>query len=125
MKSARKNTPTSFEHATLQDLAKLIRAQKVSPVEVVDVCLKRIEDLNPKLNTFITILADQAREQAQAAQAEIEAGKWRGPLHGITVGIKDFYDTAGVKTTAGSEHFKDRVPAKDAVDVLKLKKAGA
>src|SRR6266540_2883319 len=125
MKSARRNIPNSFEHATLQDLAKLIRAQKVSPVEVVDVCLKRIEDLNPKLNTFITILADQAREQAQAAQAEIEAGKWRGPLHGIPIGIKDFYDTAGIKTTAAFEHFKDRIPAKEAVGVLKLRMAGA
>jgi len=124
MKSERKNIPT-FEYATLQDLARLIRAKKVSQVEVVDACLKRIEELNPKLNAFITILADQAREQAQTAQAEIEAGKWRGPLHGIPVGIKDFYDTAGIKTTAAFEHFKDRVPAKDAVGVMKLKKAGA
>ncbi len=139
MKSVRKNIPTLLEQlatsksmvlkdpeqVTLQQVAKLIKTQKVSPIEVVEACLKRIKDLNPKLNAFITILADQAREQAQAAEAEIKAGKWRGPLHGITVGIKDFYDTAGVKTTAGSEHFKDRVPAKDAVDVLKLKKAGA
>lgn len=125
MKSARKNTPTSFEHATLQHVAKLIRAQKVSPVEVVDACLKRIEDLNPKLNAFITVLADQAREQTQVAEAEIKAGKWRGPLHGIPVGIKDFYDTAGIKTTAGFDHFKDRIPAKDAVGVLKFKEAGA
>src|SRR6266508_6328102 len=125
MKSARKNTPTSFEHATLQQVAKLIRAQKVSPVEVVDACLKRIEDLNPTLNAFITVLADQAREQAQVAETEIKAGKWLGPLHGIPVGIKDFYDTAGIKTTAGFEHFKDRIPAKEAVGVLKLRMAGA
>jgi len=125
MKSPRKNIPNSFEHATLQALAKSIQTQKVSPVEVVDVCLKRIEDLNPKLNAFITVLADQARQQAQVAEAEIKAGKWRGALHGIPVGIKDFYDTAGIKTTAAFEHFKDRIPAKDAVGVLKLKKAGA
>ena len=125
MKTARKNTPNSFEYATLQQVAKLIQTQKVSPVDVVDACLKRIENLNPKLNAFITILADQAREQAQVAEAEIKAGKWRGLLHGIPVGIKDFYDTAGIKTTAAFEHFKDRIPAKDAVGVLKLKEAGA
>jgi aspartyl-tRNA(Asn)/glutamyl-tRNA(Gln) amidotransferase subunit A len=111
--------------ATLQGVAKLIRAQKISPVQLVDACLKRIEDLNPNLNAFITILVDEAREQAQVAEAEIKAGKWRGPLHGIPVGIKDFYDTAGIRTTAGFEHFKDRVPAKDAVSVRKLKEAGA
>ena len=139
MKSARKNITDPFEQlatsaqialkrpgdATLQQLAKLIRTQKVSPIEVVDACLKRIEDLNPKLNAFITVLADQAREQARDAEAEIKAGKWRGPLHGIPVGIKDFYDTSGIKTTAGFEHFKDRIPAKDAEGVRKLKKASA
>ena len=125
MKRVQKNTSDPLAYITLQDLARLIRAQKVSPVELVDASLKRIEELNPKLNAFITILADQAREQAQAAEAEIKSGKWRGPLHGIPVGIKDFYDTAGIKTTAGFEHFKDRIPAKDAVGVMKLKKAGA
>jgi aspartyl-tRNA(Asn)/glutamyl-tRNA(Gln) amidotransferase subunit A len=133
MKSARKNNPDPLEslalkisgHAALQDEAKLIRTKKVSPVEVVDACLKRIEEFNPKLNAFITVLADQAREQAKVAEAEIKAGKWRGPLHGIPVGIKDFYDTAGIKTTAAFEHFKDRIPAKDAVGVRKLKQAGA
>src|SRR5215207_3848105 len=125
MKSTRKNAPDSIESATLQHVTKLIKTQKLSPVEVVDACLQRIEDLNPKLNAFITVLADEAREQAQEAEMEIRAGKWRGPLHGIPVGIKDFYDTAGIKTTAGYEHFRDRVPANDAVSVRKLKKAGA
>src|SRR5262245_33633698 len=125
MKSARINIPNQFEYATIQQVAKLIRTKKVSPVEVVDACLKRIEELNPKINAFITVLADQARQQAHAVETEIKAGQWRGPLHGIPVGIKDFYDTAGIKTTAGFEHFKDRIPAKDAVGVLKFKKAGA
>ena len=124
MKLARQN-PQPLEYATLQDVARLIRTQKLSPVDVVEACLKRIEERNPKLNAFITILADQARKQAQAAEADIKAGKWRGPLHGIPIGIKDFYDTAGIKTTAAFEHFKDRVPAKDAVGVTRLKKAGA
>jgi aspartyl-tRNA(Asn)/glutamyl-tRNA(Gln) amidotransferase subunit A len=121
MKSVRKN----FEYATLQEVAKLLQMQEISPVEVVDACLNRIEKLNPHLNAFITILAAEARQQAQAAEVEIKAGKWRGPLHGIPVGIKDFYDTAGIKTTAAFEHFKDRVPANDAVGVRRLKEAGA
>src|ERR1700730_9266829 len=106
-------------------IQKHIRMQKVSPVEVVIACLKRIEQLNTGLNAFITVLADQALEQARVAEAEIKAAKWRGPLHGIPVGIKDFYDTAGIKTTAAFERFKDRVPRKDAVSVLKLREAGA
>jgi aspartyl-tRNA(Asn)/glutamyl-tRNA(Gln) amidotransferase subunit A len=106
-------------------LSKSIREQKISPTEVVDMCLQRINDLNPELNAFITVLANQAREQAVAAEAEIKAGKWRGPLHGIPVGIKDFYDTAGIKTTAAFQYFKDRTPKKDAKPVIKLKEAGA
>ena len=125
MKSTRKNTSDSLAYATIQDVAKLIKAQKLSPIELVDVCLQRIENLNPNLNAFITLLAEEARAQARAAEAEIKAGKWRGPLHGIPVGIKDFYDTAGIRTTAAFEHFRDRVPAKDAAGVRKLKEAGA
>jgi aspartyl-tRNA(Asn)/glutamyl-tRNA(Gln) amidotransferase subunit A len=112
----------------ITDIATLherIRTQKVSALEVVNSCLKCIEQINPKLNAFITVLADQAREQAEVAENEIKAGTWRGPLHGIPVGIKDFYDTAGIKTTAAFEHFQARVPRRDAVAVAKLKDAGA
>jgi aspartyl-tRNA(Asn)/glutamyl-tRNA(Gln) amidotransferase subunit A len=84
----------------------------------------QIRELNTKLNAFITILADQAFEEAKNAEEEIKAGNWRSPLHGIPVGIKDFYDTAGIKTTAAFEHFKDRIPTKDATGVAKLKEAG-
>ncbi len=115
----------NYEYVSIRELCVLIRAQKISPVEVVQACLKRIEELDPKLNAFITVLADQAFEQAKDAEAEIKAGNWRSPLHGIPVGIKDFYDTASIKTTAAFEHFKDRVPTKDAVGVAKLKEAGA
>jgi aspartyl-tRNA(Asn)/glutamyl-tRNA(Gln) amidotransferase subunit A len=104
---------------------KRIRDQKTSPVEIVESCLWRIKTLDPKLNAFITVLWDQALEQARVAEAEIKASKWRGPLHGIPVGVKDFYDTGGIKTTAAFDHFKDRVPAQDAIGVAKLKKAGA
>ena len=113
------------ETTDIATLLEGIRKQEVSPVEVVNACLMRIERINPKLNAFITVLADQVREDARVAESEIKAGKWRGPLHGIPVGIKDFYDTAGIKTTAAFEHFKDRMPRKDAVAVAKLKEAGA
>jgi aspartyl-tRNA(Asn)/glutamyl-tRNA(Gln) amidotransferase subunit A len=115
----------NYYYLTINELSKLIPEKRVSPIAIVNACLKRIKDLNPKLNAFITILTDQAREQAKVAEAEIKAGKWRGPLHGIPIGIKDFYDTAGIKTTAAFERFKDRVPTKDAVGVAKLKEAGA
>lgn len=106
-------------------LSRRIHEQTVSPVEVVEACLKRIERLNPTLNAFITVVADDAREQANAAEAEIKAGKWRGPLHGLPVAVKDFFDTAGLTTTAGAEQFKDRVPDTDAEAVKRLRQAGA
>jgi aspartyl-tRNA(Asn)/glutamyl-tRNA(Gln) amidotransferase subunit A len=115
----------NIHYQSIKELSKLIQEQKISPVELVAHCLKRIEAHNPTLNAFITILSDHAREQAKAAEAEIKSGKWRGPLHGIPVGIKDFYDTAGIKTTAAFQYFKDRVPKKDAEGVARLKEAGA
>jgi aspartyl-tRNA(Asn)/glutamyl-tRNA(Gln) amidotransferase subunit A len=117
--------PIEQELTDITTIQKQVRMQEVSPVEVVIACLKRIEQLNPKLNAFITVLAEQALAQARVAEAEIKAAKWRGPLHGIPLGIKDFYDTAGIKTTAAFERFKDRVPGKDAVGVARLKEAGA
>ena len=109
----------------IDDVAPRLRAREISAVEVVDACLARIEELNPRLNTFITVLAEEAREQAKQADADIKAGRWLGPLHGIPVGIKDFYDTANVRTTAAFEPFKNRVPKRDAEAVAALKDEGA
>ena len=106
-------------------LSKRIQQQTVSPVGVVDACLKRIATLNPLLNAFITVMADDARDQARVAETEIKSGDWRGPLHGVPVAVKDFYDTAGARTTAGFEQFKDRVPDADAEAVGRLRRAGA
>jgi aspartyl-tRNA(Asn)/glutamyl-tRNA(Gln) amidotransferase subunit A len=111
--------------ASIRALHQQMRNHELSPVAIVDSCIGRIERLNPNLNAFITVLADQARDEAKAAVSEIAAGGRRGPLHGVPVGIKDFYDTAGIRTTAAFEHFKDRVPANDAAGVTKLRKAGA
>src|SRR5262249_10701318 len=106
-------------------LAVGLRTRQVSPVDVVETCLQRIDSLSPRLNAFITVLEDGARKAAKEAEAEINAGGWRGPLHGVPIGLKDFYDTAGVRTTAAFEKFRDRIPARDAVAVTRLKDAGA
>jgi len=110
---------------TLTEAAEQIRTRKVSPLELTRACLARIERLNPTLNAFITITADLALEQARQAEAEVMAGHWRGPLHGIPIGLKDLLDTAGVRTTAASNQFRNRVPAEDAELVRQLKQAGA
>lgn len=110
---------------TLREAADLVHKKKASPVDLTKACLARIARANPSLNCFITITADSALQQARDAEAEIARGKWRGPLHGIPIALKDLFDTAGVKTTAGSGVFKDRIPTEDAEVVRRLKAAGA
>jgi aspartyl-tRNA(Asn)/glutamyl-tRNA(Gln) amidotransferase subunit A len=110
---------------TLAEASQLVRSKKVSPVELTKACLVRIEQLNPKLNAFITVTADAALAEARQAEVEIQRGNWRGPLHGIPVALKDLVDTAGVRTTAASGLFKDRIPTEDAEVVRRLKRAGA
>jgi aspartyl-tRNA(Asn)/glutamyl-tRNA(Gln) amidotransferase subunit A len=110
---------------TIFALAPLLRRKEISPLDLTRACLERIEQLNPALNAFITVTADSALAQACAAEAEIAHGVWRGPLHGIPVALKDLIDTAGVRTTAASALFKDRIPAEDAEVVRRLKEAGA
>lgn len=110
---------------TLAEASELIRSRKISPIELVRECLDVINRLNPKLNAFITVTAESALAEAQNAEREIKSGNWRGTLHGIPVGLKDLIDTAGVRTTAASAVFRDRVPTEDADVVKKLKGAGA
>ncbi|GAA4455792.1 amidase [Nibrella saemangeumensis] len=125
--------PSSFAHSSPPDLAflslaeaaTLVHRRKVSPVELTQACLKQIELLNPKLNAFITIMDEQAMAQAKQAEDEIRKGKYKGPLHGIPIGIKDNIDTAGIRTTVGSAVFKDRIPTEDAEVIRRLKEAGA
>jgi aspartyl-tRNA(Asn)/glutamyl-tRNA(Gln) amidotransferase subunit A len=109
----------------LSEASQLVRTKKVSPVELTHECLSRIERLNPKLNAFITVTADSAVAEARQAEAEVQHGRWQGPLHGIPIALKDLVDMAGVRTTAGSGVFKDRVPTEDAEIVRRLKAAGA
>jgi aspartyl-tRNA(Asn)/glutamyl-tRNA(Gln) amidotransferase subunit A len=112
-------------YSSLLDLGHAIRDQKVSPCEVVEACLSRVDAIGSKLNAFITVLASEARDQANLAEADIKSGKWKGPLHGIPVAVKDFFDIKRVKTTAGFEQFRDRTANADAEVVKRLKQAGA
>jgi aspartyl-tRNA(Asn)/glutamyl-tRNA(Gln) amidotransferase subunit A len=110
---------------SIVETSELLRKRELSLVELTKTCLARIEKLNPSLNAFITVTAESALAQARSAEAEILQGRWRGPLHGIPLALKDLIDTAGVRTTAASAIFKDRVPAEDAEVVCRLKDAGA
>jgi len=110
---------------TIVDLAPRVRQREISPVELTQACLERIEKLNPKWNAYITVTAEEALAAARAAENEIAHGEWRGPLHGIPVAVKDLIDTAGTRTTAGSALFEHRVPSEDAEVVRRLRQAGA
>src|SRR6266542_3713864 len=105
-------------------LAELIRDQKVSPVEVFQACLNRIEEINPKLNAIVTIAPD-ALEKAKEAEAAVTRGAALGPLHGVPVTIKDTIETAGLRTTSGSAMRAGFIPERDAPAVARLKAAGA
>jgi aspartyl-tRNA(Asn)/glutamyl-tRNA(Gln) amidotransferase subunit A len=107
------------------ELAALIRARTISPVEVVEAVLARIERLNPALNCFAAVTAEEARDAAVAAEVAVMTGEPLGPLHGVPVSIKDLVFTRRVATTGGSRLFADHVPEEDAVSVERLKGAGA
>jgi aspartyl-tRNA(Asn)/glutamyl-tRNA(Gln) amidotransferase subunit A len=110
---------------TILELGEALRTKKVSPVELTRECLTRIQHLNPALNAFITISAETALLQAGRAEKEIQHGDWRGPLHGIPIGLKDLIDTAGIPTTAASALYRNRIPDRSAEVVRKLQEAGA
>ena len=110
---------------TLRQASDLVRRREVSPVELTEACLRRIETYNPSLNAFITITRERALAAARGLEAELADGRWRGPLHGIPIALKDNIDTAGIRTTAASGVFRDRVPEEDAEVVTRLTNAGA
>jgi aspartyl-tRNA(Asn)/glutamyl-tRNA(Gln) amidotransferase subunit A len=122
---------TDLAFASIEEIGKLFRKRKLSPVELTKLMLDRIERLNPKLNTYITVAAELALRQAKKAEAELFAARGRkghrdrGPLHGIPISLKDNIYTAGIRTTAGSSILKDFVPQHDAQVVVMLKEAGA
>ena len=110
---------------SISELAQRFRRKEVSPVDVTQECLGRIEKLNPSLNAFITVMSESALAEARQAEAQIQRGEWRGPLHGIPVALKDLIDTAGVRTTSASALHKDRIPHEDAEVMRRLRQAGA
>ncbi|MBV8731508.1 MAG: amidase [Acidobacteriia bacterium] len=116
---------TDLTGLTVKRASDLLHTKAASPVELTRACLARIEKFQPLLNAYITISNTEALDQARRAEDEIQHGKWRGPFHGIPIALKDNIDTAGVRTTAASELFKDRIPTEDAEVVRRLKMAGA
>ena len=111
--------------ASIERLSFMLRNKKITSELLTKIYLNRLQRFQPKLNCVITLCEEHALEQARAADREIAAGKFRGPLHGIPWGAKDLLDTAGIKTTWGAEFYRDRVPEKDATVTRRLNDAGA
>ena len=116
---------SSVAQLDIRRLSALLCAGKLSPVELTQATLDRIERKNPELNAYLTVLADAALEQARQAEREIRAGQYRGPLHGVPVSVKDIFFTRGTRTTCGSKIYADYVPDFDATTVERLRAAGA
>jgi aspartyl-tRNA(Asn)/glutamyl-tRNA(Gln) amidotransferase subunit A len=116
---------TELTELSIAELAPRLRERQLSPVELTEAYLQRIERLDGQLNSFIRVLPDEARAAARAAEMEIGRGGWRGPLHGVPLGIKDLFDVAGVPNTLGSKVLLDNVPTTDATVVQRLRQAGA
>jgi aspartyl-tRNA(Asn)/glutamyl-tRNA(Gln) amidotransferase subunit A len=110
---------------SLSEASRQVRDRAVSPVELTEACLQRIERLQPELNAFITVTGDSALDRAREAEREVARGAWKGPLHGIPIALKDLVDTQGIRTTAASGIFEDRVPERDAPVARRLGDAGA
>ena len=117
--------PGDLTTLTLTDAAALVRARRVSAVDLTTACLARIDIYNPKLNAFITVTRELALSRARALDAELRSGVVRGLLHGVPIALKDNIDTAGTRTTAASSVFDDRVPTEDAEVTRRLMAAGA
>jgi len=117
-------TQDDLAYQSIASLGDAFRARRLSPVEVVDAYLSRIERLDDKVHAYITLTADRAREEAQTAEQELARGEDRGPLHGVPIGLKDLFNTAGLRTTAQSKVLVDNVPDTDATCVRKLAEEG-
>jgi aspartyl-tRNA(Asn)/glutamyl-tRNA(Gln) amidotransferase subunit A len=114
-----------LHYLTIRDAAARIRSKRLSPVELTEAILARIDQVEPKIHAFITLMRENALEAARSAEREIMAGRYRGALHGIPVAVKDTHYTKGVRTTGASPVLADFVPSFDATIVARLKNAGA
>lgn len=110
---------------SIKEASELISTHEVKPSELVEAHIERINTTDDKLNSFVTVLAESALSSSLIAEKEIMSGNYRSPLHGIPIGLKDLYDTAGITTAVGSKIYRNRVPRKDAIVVSRLKEAGA
>ncbi|MQF82835.1 Asp-tRNA(Asn)/Glu-tRNA(Gln) amidotransferase subunit GatA [SAR202 cluster bacterium AD-802-E10_MRT_200m] len=110
---------------SIADAAQLVRTRKISPVELTQAFLARIEAVDNRVKSYVTLMTASAMEKAQSAESEILQGNYRGPLHGIPIALKDLYDTEGIRTTGQSKVLENRVPTKDATTTRLLKEAGA
>lgn len=115
----------SVADLTLAEASARIHSRSITASQLTEACLARIETYNPKLNAFITVLREQALQQARDLDREQASGKLRGPLHGIPIALKDNVDTAGIRTTAASAVYDDRIPTEDAEVARRLKASGA
>jgi Asp-tRNA(Asn)/Glu-tRNA(Gln) amidotransferase A subunit family amidase len=116
---------SSLWRCDIAEVGSQLANRSLSPVELTDAMLERIAAIDPTVQSFVTVLDESARRQAAVAAGEIACGRYRGPLHGIPIAIKDIYDTVGVRTTCCSRVRQDHVPNEDATVVRKLKEAGA
>jgi Asp-tRNA(Asn)/Glu-tRNA(Gln) amidotransferase A subunit family amidase len=110
---------------TLAEVAEAVRTRVVSPVELTRLCLERIERVDRAIHAFASVDAARALKEAQAAECEIQGSRYRGPLHGIPIALKDNYDTRGIPTRNGSQVFASRIPDQDATTWERLRNAGA
>lgn len=116
---------SDLHYLSLEEVARRLKARKVSSVETTRAILDRIAKLDPQLKSYATLTAERALADAAVRDAELTAGKWRGPLHGVPIAVKDLCNTAGIPTAAGMAIHRANVPAKDATVVARLKAAGA
>jgi aspartyl-tRNA(Asn)/glutamyl-tRNA(Gln) amidotransferase subunit A len=116
---------TDLHLLTIAQASDRIKARTLSPVELTEAFLARVKRFDNRLNSHLLVLEEQALADARTAESEIAAGRWKGRLHGIPIGLKDIYNTAGIRTTGHSALFKDHVPTEDAFTVSLLRKAGA
>jgi aspartyl-tRNA(Asn)/glutamyl-tRNA(Gln) amidotransferase subunit A len=117
--------PDERAFLTIAEASRLIKQQKLSPVELTTALIRRAELLDPQLNAYLLLTAERALDQARQAETEIAAGNYRGPMHGIPFALKDIYSTAGIRTTGHSRICLEAVPIADATTVKKLYEAGA
>ena len=117
--------PDTLTTLTVTEISARIHSKTLTSTELVKALLDRVNVINPKVNAFVTVMGKEALAQAAVLDAEAKAGKFRGPLHGLPIVLKDNIDTAGTRTTAASEVFDDRIPDEDAFVCARLKAAGA